>query len=257
MPPKKKKTKNDVGLLINTHASNEDCLEVFFGELERYKAKGLFKNIYILSNREPRDTHGATFIEYKESDTFVTQMRCGLEGVKEETILYCNEDYVLNGKVNKKNFEEYVVTLNADDWISYIRFVYTDLLKTEEFIPHLGLRLVPYFSPHCFSQVATLWKKSALLDIHNVDVPFSIGEKGMVHGHFEEYGNKLVFDKKIMGAVQHTEGAKKIGIYHYESKVFPHIATAVVKGKWNVGEYPELVGLLGNYGIDENIRGTC
>ena len=38
-------------------------------------------------------------------------------------------------------------------------------------------------------------------------------------------------------------------MYHFDSLVYPYIATAIVKGKWNFQEYPELKKLLDSYNI--------
>ena len=43
---------------------------------------------------------------------------------------------------------------------------------------------------------------------------------------------------------------------HYDSNVYPYIATALVRGKWNINEYPnELGNILKNYNIEINKRG--
>ena len=44
---------------------------------------------------------------------------------------------------------------------------------------------------------------------------------------------------------------------HYESEVYPYIATAVVKGKWNYSEYPEVLTKMSNtYNINMKKRGV-
>jgi hypothetical protein len=45
---------------------------------------------------------------------------------------------------------------------------------------------------------------------------------------------------------------------HWDSSIFPYIATAIVKGKWNIGEYEkELKPILDEWNIDVNVRGVC
>jgi hypothetical protein len=45
-------------------------------------------------------------------------------------------------------------------------------------------------------------------------------------------------------------------MYHWDSDVYPYVATAVVKGKWSYSEYvDELTELLGEYEIDPDVRG--
>jgi hypothetical protein len=49
---------------------------------------------------------------------------------------------------------------------------------------------------------------------------------------------------------------KKRGMYHYDSSVFPYIATAINKGKWNYSEYQtELDSLFAEYQINPFERG--
>ena len=51
-------------------------------------------------------------------------------------------------------------------------------------------------------------------------------------------------------------GEDKRGLYHYDSKVFPHISTALVKGRWNMSEYPqEMTELIKEYKINIMNRG--
>jgi hypothetical protein len=48
----------------------------------------------------------------------------------------------------------------------------------------------------------------------------------------------------------------KRGVYHCDSIVFPYIATAINKGKWNTSEYKkELDILFKEYNINPNMRG--
>lgn len=43
---------------------------------------------------------------------------------------------------------------------------------------------------------------------------------------------------------------KKRGMSHYDSSIWPYIATAIVKGRWNFSEYPnELKYLFDEYSI--------
>ena len=46
------------------------------------------------------------------------------------------------------------------------------------------------------------------------------------------------------------------GSLHFDSNIFPYVATAVNKGKWNLKQYKgELTPLLEHYDIDWKIRG--
>ena len=48
----------------------------------------------------------------------------------------------------------------------------------------------------------------------------------------------------------------KRGLYHHDSSIFPFIASALVRGKWNLSEYSnELIPLVLEYNIDLSLRG--
>jgi hypothetical protein len=55
----------------------------------------------------------------------------------------------------------------------------------------------------------------------------------------------------------HYNNEPKRGENHYDSDVYPYIATALVKGKWIMSEYSfELGSILEKYNIDINKRGA-
>lgn len=48
----------------------------------------------------------------------------------------------------------------------------------------------------------------------------------------------------------------KRGLYHCDSIVFPYIATAINKGRWNISEYrKELTLIFSKYNVNPSIRG--
>ena len=61
-----------------------------------------------------------------------------------------------------------------------------------------------------------------------------------------------------MKGAYHYDNEPKRGGNHYDTNVYPYIATALVKGKWDISEYPnELLPILNENNIDLNKRGTC
>ena len=49
---------------------------------------------------------------------------------------------------------------------------------------------------------------------------------------------------------------KKRGSLHFDSSIFPYIATAVCKAKWNLKQYPLVLSkALEEYNIDYSLRG--
>jgi hypothetical protein len=63
-------------------------------------------------------------------------------------------------------------------------------------------------------------------------------------------------NNNISGLYYYNEEPKRGG-NHYDSSIYPYIATALVKGKWNLSEYKKELGtLLEQYNIDKDLRGV-
>ena len=59
-----------------------------------------------------------------------------------------------------------------------------------------------------------------------------------------------------MKGVYHYDNENKRGLNHFDSSVYPYVATALVKGKWNLSEYKKELGdILESKNIDINQRG--
>jgi hypothetical protein len=59
-----------------------------------------------------------------------------------------------------------------------------------------------------------------------------------------------------MKGMYHYDNEPKRGSNHFDTNVYPYIATALVKGKWIMSEYDEeLSPILDKNNIDKNKRG--
>ena len=68
----------------------------------------------------------------------------------------------------------------------------------------------------------------------------------------ESYLKKL----KISSAYSH-KGSSQRGLHHFDNEVYPFIATAINKGRWNTSEYnDELSILFKMYNVDPELRGN-
>ena len=71
----------------------------------------------------------------------------------------------------------------------------------------------------------------------------------------EVKSQKAVKKLKLKAGFSYRKGAKR-GVHHYDNDVYPYIATAIVKGKWNLREYQDELGtLLRQFDINPNARG--
>ena len=90
--------------------------------------------------------------------------------------------------------------------------------------------------------------------IHELGPNLHIANKDWQNS-FEFQASKTCRELGIQGLFCYY-GENKRGMYHYDSSVFPHISTALVKGRLNMTEYPsEMSKLIKKYKIDITKRG--
>lgn len=71
-----------------------------------------------------------------------------------------------------------------------------------------------------------------------------------------EVNSQKVVKKMGLKAAFSYRSGKRRGLHHFDNDVYPYVATAIGKGKWNLGEYGvELEPLLEQYQIDPTRRG--
>ena len=108
-----------------------------------------------------------------------------------------------------------------------------------------------------FSQTAGIWRKNILQKIHELGPDTHIASGGDQYGHFEVDANEVCKNLNLKGLIAYNNEPKRLGSSHYDSSVFPYVATALVRGRWNLREYTnELFPLLSKYGIDFSKRGA-
>lgn len=116
------------------------------------------------------------------------------------------------------------------------------------FYKYDGLKEISNTSRWSFAIQPTIWNTKSYLKLCENISNQSIWE-------FERNGQQ-VFKDLHMRALYTYRGEPKRGKHHWDSSVFPYIATAIGKGKWNFGEYKkELTVILEEYNIDYAIRG--
>jgi len=241
---------SNYAIVVNTHSSSIDVLTIFLNQLEKYYPNN---KVYILTDNGEDISTKHNIILYDSKDKFRTQYLKSIKQVSEDYILYLNEDYILYDYVNKDKINDYLITLSNNPDISFIRLTRGPNITNNKLTDDLYLadNKLEYF----FSQTASLWKRESLINIHENGPDTHIGIGGSTYGHFEIDANKVCCDLDIKGLVAYN-GEKLRGTDHYDSNVFPYIATAIIKGKWNVSEYKnELIPLLNEYNIDVKIRG--
>ena len=85
----------DKALIINSHSSNIECLNLFFFCFETFIGQDYFNSVYLFIDEcDYIPPKYAKVINYDKKDSFKDQMVYCFSNVKEDILLYCNEDYL-------------------------------------------------------------------------------------------------------------------------------------------------------------------
>jgi len=240
----------DVCLVINTFSKYSDVWQMFFDSLDKH-----FPDIkrYVFVDQGEPDKKSTT-IHYKKEDLFRTQFISCIEKVPEKYCIFISEDYVLYDDVRTDLLERYRDVLDENKNLSFIKLVKGMDFGEPRYKNHDDLYRMSNLFPYFYSQSASLWRTRDLEKIFKNTKDSHIAGQDMSQ-QLEILANYTCQMLDIQGLYCYN-GERKIGIYHHDNIVFPHIATALVKGKWNLSEYGDkLRPLLEKYGIDPQERG--
>lgn len=203
--------RNDVCIAVYTHQNRSSLWNIFFSRLKKHAPQF---PVFAMNNTD-------------EIAAYVEKERCHVYSDKEDFseswkpmcdkmiasgfkyMVFSLEDEILYADVNIKMFEESVQLVE-----SRIN-KFSKLIKSggSEFCFQVGLHNIKdYMDLLTVYPIKRIWDEQEL----------SIKSMG-------KYESPIIPEEWV--------GFKR-GLYHYDSKVWPYIATALDKGKWNSHEYP-------------------
>lgn len=220
-----------------THTDMKDVWVPFFGRLKKYMPHN---KIYVCVNKNDEILSEYSIILYDDSKTYTERLLNCINKFEEDVFLFIHEDMILYDAPNNEKLNEYysyVKNKKADS----IKLIYAGSKYARS---DFDITLVKNeFSK--FSIQPTIISKNHIIKILSKIGCLNIWD-------FE----KAVLQTELDFMVYRGDENKR-GIYHYDSFVYPYIATAINKGKWNVSEYKiEIDSLFKDYDINSNIRGV-
>ena len=242
---------NNLALVVNTHSSYGDLWNIFFDQLKKHFPE---VKTYVFSDKGEFDSEYEVCY-YDDKQNFRSQFLSCIGKVEEEYCIFISEDYFLYDSPDRKLLEKYMSVLDEYQYLSFVRLLKGMSFGEPNFKGHDDLYELSNSFPYFYSQSAALWRTEHLevIFLNGPDLHIAGTDENQ---QFEIAANETC-QKLDMRGLYCYHGEPKRGIYHYDSVVFPHIATAVVKGKWNLAEYKEeMTSLLEKYGIDPSVRGV-
>jgi hypothetical protein len=227
----------ELPIVVYTHTDMKDIWPMFFGQFQKY-ISGV--KVYVAVNKKD-DTIPSEYIQlhYDDSKKYTERWKEILPQIDEDIIMFLHEDMILFDSVKYEYIERYYNYIKNNDANSIKLILAGETFNKSSFDETL---ITNEYSK--FSIQPTIVTKEVFLSTLN-----SVGELNI--WEFEQA--VIATGRDYMVGIG---GEKKRGLYHYDSLVFPYIATAINKGKWNYSEYQkELDELFTHYNINPFERG--
>lgn len=237
----------NLSVLLYTHTDCKDIWPLFFGQTKKYLAN--LQKIIFVNKAIPEIDEQYQIITYDDSLQYTDRVINSLKQIDQnKNILFIHEDMLIYRQPKIDIIAEFV-ELIENKKASFIRLNKSSEGKyfVSSFL-HTNLLLGDIDNLFCIQP--TLCKVKTLLKVFSLVPNCNIW-------NFESLISPLCIKNNITQSFMTTDNNEnKRGLYHWDSNIFPYVATAVEKGKWNFKEYNlELSKLLHDYHIDRNIRG--
>jgi hypothetical protein len=226
-----------------TNSNCSDLWDVFQKQIKKHSNIPL----YMISDKEVNNINLSGMFIYKNEDPYYKVWVDALTRFNSEYFIYLQEDFFLYNDVNHDKINEYVSFLKNNPEYSFVRLIKSGQLGENKLSDTL-YEIEPS-NPFIFAMQATIWRTNDYIALME-----AVKENKWLET--TEYQNTM--NKIGMKGAYHYDNEPKRGGNHHDTNVYPYIATALVKGKWDISEYPnELLPILNENNIDLNKRGTC
>jgi hypothetical protein len=238
------KNNDRITILLNTTDSFADCWQPFFILFKEYWPEFEGK-IYLNSESRsfsfPDLKIRCLTSKEKEKLSWSGCLKYALQNIEEEIILYMQEDYFINGKVDNKLINYFFKIIESDPKIGVVHLTDQAAAGPFEQTSNLDIVKTNKNTSYLASTQAAFWRKNLLLKLIS---------KNETPWQFEHYGTKRarLFNT---GYDFYNVNPALYGINKKE--IISYIFTGIIKNKWN----PAVVPLfkLHNISINFFLRG--
>ena len=230
--------------MIQVVYTNSNCNDVFVPFLKQNK-KHCNLPLYTISDYDLNGEGIVDSYKYGNDEPYYKVWADALTNFNSEYFIYLQEDFFLFDAVKEDVLEKYRDFL-ANSKYSFVRLLKSGKLGNKAVADNL-YEIEP-MNENIFSMQATIWKTEDYIKLMN-----TVKSPGWLETDADYRYNMIAMG---MYGLYHFNDEKQIGTHHWDSSVYPYIATAVVKGKWNYKEYANVLNeILEENNIDSNIRG--
>ena len=235
--------------LTYSHSDYSDLWDMYFYQNIKYFPVNRIKHFFATNIDYSKSYEGVEKIKYDQKQSYPKRLLECINKLKDyDYIFFDHEDMILFNTPEYSELEKYYQYMKSAG-IDHIRMIKGGECEFESIDSLKTLFKLNNNSKWLFSIQPGFWKRETLINILEANKNLNIWD-------FEVKSQKIVRKMKLKFYFSHNDGAKR-GMHHYDNSIYPYIATAITKGRWNMKEYEaELNILFKIYSINVNERGT-
>lgn len=241
----------DLAITTWSHTSYSDIWPMYYGQFK--KNAPFFKHYMFINNSTTITPEWCQEIVNDETQKFSNRLCYSLDQVRENNVIWMQEDFVLYDSVERSRIEKIKTFLENSNY-SFIRLIKSGVSGGSLVDKDLNIFEIPRRCQYLYSLQSSIWKKKDLYKLYDFYKP-----KNMMDS--ELYGSNACRSLNIKGCYVYSDEPKR-GRLHYDSSTFPYISTALHGGshgrpaQWQTHLYrKELDELFSRYNIDPKARG--
>lgn len=233
--------------LTFSHTDCSDVWKLYFPQMRAYFSVGM-DHFIAVNQAHPELPKTVTPLIYEEGQPYPQRLLTCLEVLEgREFVFFDHEDMFLYDEPDYQKLAKYYDLMNSGQF-DHIRLIKGGDCQYEPVPACPTLYSLSLKSKWIFSIQPSFWRRSVLMDVLKANLKGNVWE-------LEVNSQKVVRKMGLNAAFSYRSG-KRRGLHHFDNNVYPYVATAIGKGKWNLGEYGvELEPLLEQYQIDPTRRG--
>ena len=213
-------------ILVYTHTDVDWVWPYWFKQTDKFLSD--YDKIMLVNDPYAVEREDYQVIRYSDENKYTDRVVEALDKLHpEEVVIFHHEDMFLYDTPDYELIAE-LSDLVKEDKAHFIKLIRVGDIK-ESYL-HDSLSENP--SNLLFAIQPTICKVKNLKEVY-------ANTEGDTIWQFEERSTNTIIDKEFLTFYTFTEGEELRGMAHYDSIIYPYIATAVVKGEWNKIEYPK------------------
>jgi hypothetical protein len=233
---------NELTLITHTHT---DCKVLWKPYFDSYKEFFNHDKHIVLVNEFSNEIPHEQFI-YSDTTKYSNRIIECLKTINTKYVSIDFEDMFLYDDVKIDELIRIITVMTKHDEFFFTRLIKSGIKSSKHFDEKLFLMDSRDF---CFSITPTIWRTGELLELLSELTNLGIWE-------LEINGDVLIKSKSIKSLYYFDNDKHRGG--HYDSTIYPHICSSILKGKWNLSEYSDiLTPIIEKYKININEKGVC